>query len=392
MASEDRTAATAVAPADPASGAGVAAPQPGAAVPAEWTALMADLAAQPWSYDFFQALRRIECMHPTQPRIGTSARPEQDPVRLGQEPSMNFAPSTLAAFGRERRARAPRLAGYFFGLFGPNGALPSHLTEYAWERLHHHHDPSFARFLDVFHHRMLSLFYRAWATARPTVSFDRPDPQSRRSVAVDRPEKQADWFARYVASLFGMGMDSLRFEERNAELLERDAMPDRAKLFYAGILAGQTKHPAGLRAMLADFFGLPVAVREFVGEWVKMPMASRCRLGETPETGALGQTAIIGSCVWGAQHRFRLVLGPMTLADYRRFLPGLPSLRRLVAFSRNYLGFQFAWDLNLVLRREEVPALKLDGGGQLGWTTWLPAARFDRDPADLVIDPERWQG
>jgi type VI secretion system protein ImpH len=82
----------------------------------------------------------------------------------------------------------------------------------------------------------------------------------------------------------------------------------------------------------------------------------------------------------------------MTLADYRRFLPGLPSLRRLVAFARNYLGFQFAWDLNLVLRREQVPALRLDGGGQLGWTTWLPAARFERDPADLVIEPERWQG
>lgn len=325
------------------------------------------LRSQPWSFDFFQAVRRIECAHPKLPRIGTSARPGDDPVRFAQLPSLAFAPSTVAAYTPALDGRAPRLAGYFFGMLGPNGALPSHLTEYAIERTHHHHDPTFARFLDVFHHRMIASFYRAWSLSRPAVSFDRPAPQT-------------DWFGRYLASLCGLGFASLR---------ERDGMPDRAKLYYAGLLAGQTKHPAGLRAMLADFFGIGVAIREFIGEWVRIPEPSRWRLsaGASADFGLLGHSVLLGACVWGAQHRFRLVFGPLRLDDYCRFLPGKPSLARVVAFVRNAIGDEKAWDLNLVLCRGDVPALCLNGAAQLGWTTWLPAPRVERDPDDLILEP-----
>ena len=124
----------------------------------------------------------------------------------------------------------PRLAVNFFGLFGPNGPLPLHLTEYARNRLRAESDPTLVRFIDLFHHRMLTLFYRVWAAAQPTVSFDRPE---------------TDRFALYVGSLFGLGMPSLR---------NRDAFPDLARLHYAGQLACQTRHPDGLNAMISDYF------------------------------------------------------------------------------------------------------------------------------------------
>jgi type VI secretion system protein ImpH len=222
---------------------------------------------------------------------------------------------------------------------------------------------------------MLSLFYRAWAISMPTVSGDRP---------LDRPAAgwpETDWFARYLGSLCGYGLATLR---------GRDAMPDRARLYYAGLLVGQTHHPAGLQAMLADFFGLAVAVREFVGEWVRLPAQARCRLGADVESGTLGGTALLGACVWSVQQRFRLILGPVSLGDFVRFLPGSPRLQRLVAIVRTYVGDELAWDLNLVLKREEVPHLSLGSGGLLGWTTWLPTEALDRDPADLVLEPLRW--
>jgi type VI secretion system protein ImpH len=323
----------------------------------------AALRDEPWRFDFFQAVRRIEAVQSRCPRIGTSARPADDPVRFGHLPSLAFAPSTVAQFVPGTNGRAPRLLEFFFGLLGPNGPLPLHLTDYAHERISRWRDPTLIRFLDVFHHRMLSFFYRAWAISRPTVSCDRP---------------ASDWFARYLRSLCGYGL---------AGLQNRDAMPDRARQYYVGLLASQTHHPYGLRALLADFFRLPFAVREFVGEWVRLPEQARCRLGA--ESAAIGISGLLGLCIWSVQHRFRLILGPVSFADFQQFLPGSPRLQCLVAFVRAYAGDELAWDLNLVLKREETPKLTLGGGGQLGWTTWLPSARADRDPDDLVLEPLR---
>jgi len=321
------------------------------------------LQREPYRFDYFQAVRQLECANPEKPRIGRSQRPVDDPVRFGQTPSLAFAASALASFEPGKNGRPPRLSGYFFGLLGPNGPLPTHLTEYAYDRLRNGHDPTFARFLDVFHHRMLALFYRAWANARPAVSFDRPD---------------ADWFGVYLASLFGLGMEALR---------NRDPLPDLAKLHFAGRLACQTRNPEGLQAMIADFFGLPVRLDEFVGAWMDLPESGRCRLGLSPETGTLGLTAIAGARVWGCQQKFRIVLGPVGLAHYRRLLPGGESLRRVVALVRNYIGDELGWDLNLILKREEVPPLKLGETGRLGWTTWLGHRQAESDADDLVLDP-----
>jgi type VI secretion system protein ImpH len=91
--------------------------------------------------------------------------------------------------------------------------------------------------------------------------------------------------------------------------------------------------------------------------------------------------------VWSAQHRFAIILGALSYADYQRFLPGQSGLARLTAMVRSYVGDSLSWDLTLVLKRDEVPPLRLDAHTWLGWTTWLPAARFERDPDDLVFEP-----
>jgi len=325
-------------------------------------ALFEALRRAPYAFHFFQALRRLECLHRDRPRLGKATQLADDPVRLAQEPSLAFAPATLAAFDPGSDGRPPRLSEYFLGLFGPQGPLPLHLTEYARDRLRNHGDYTFARFADVFHHRMLSLFYRAWADAQPTVSFDRPE---------------TDRFHVYVGAPFGLGMPSL---------WNRDAVPDLAKLHYAGRLVGQTRNSEGLQAILADFFKLPVTLETFVGHWLRLADTSRCRLGETPATGQLGMTAVIGARVWDCQYKFRIVMGPMGWAEFQRFLPGSDSLRRLVAWVRNYTGDELLWDFNPILKKEEVPPLQLGAGTRLGWTTWLTGRPLTRDADDLKLD------
>jgi type VI secretion system protein ImpH len=320
---------------------------------------------EPYQFDFFVLLRWLESCYRDRPRIARSERPADDLVRLGQVPSLAFAPSTVAAFEPENNSRPAQVDVHFFGLFGPQGALPVHLTEYARDRWHNAHDPTLVRFANIFHHRMLSLFYRAWADAQPTVQYDRAE---------------TDRFSSYVGALAGLGMPAFR---------DRDAWPDNAKLYHAGPLACQTRHADGLRAILADYFQLPVALEEFVGRWIDLPADCLCRLGESPGTGTLGLMAIAGERVWDCVHTFRIVFGPVGLATFVRLLPDGDSLARVGALVRNYLGEELGWELRLVLNKEEVPPTNLGERGQLGWTTWLACETRDRDADDLVLEPVR---
>jgi type VI secretion system protein ImpH len=321
-----------------------------------------ELEKTPYAFSFFLALRLIECLHPDAPRLGTSRRPGDDPIRLAQEPSMRFESASLTAFEPQVDGRPHRLTVRLFGLLGPNGPLPLHLTEYAQERLQKYKDPTFIRFLDVFHHRMLSLFYRAWANNEPTVSFDRPE---------------SDRFANYVGTLAGLGMSALR---------QRDEISDWTKLYCCGHFASQTKCAEGLQAIITEYFALPARLHEFVGEWLPLPQKDIFRLGVNPSNGTLGESIILGMDVWSWQHKFRVALGPLGYDDYQSFLPGGHRIRHLVALVRNYAGDEREWDLMLILKWQEVPLFCLDGQYRLGWTTWLGKRPAEEDADDLILN------
>jgi type VI secretion system protein ImpH len=339
--------------------------------------LLAELSERPCEFDFYKALRKLEAAFPDRPRLGRSHRAGEDPVRLAQQPSLAFAPSTVAAFQQARQGGPHRLTVWFGGLLGANGPLPLHLTEYARDRTRNANDWTFVRFLDVFHHRMLSLFYRVWADAQPTVHFDRP---------------ASDRFAAYVGSLVGIGLPSLQ---------NRDAMSDLAKLSFAGRLVCQTRHAEGLQALLGDFFELPMRIAEFVGQWLPLPDDCRCVLGvardsitgssprsDELQTAQLGVSATIGDRVWDCQTKFRIVAGPLGFADYQRLLPGGESLQRLIAIVKNYAGLELDWELHLLLHCRAVPRTQLGSLGQLGWTTWLVSKPAKADAGDLMLTPQ----
>jgi type VI secretion system protein ImpH len=326
-------------------------------------AVEAGLATEPFRFDFLQALRLLERAHADLPRFGRAHRAGQEPIRLGQEPFLAFPPANVSAFVPGKANGAPsRLSVRFFGLFGPQGPLPLHLTEYARRRQEHERDPTFARFADIFHHRLLLLFYRAWADAQPAVDYDRPDEAR---------------FAGHVGSLAGIGTRPTAAE---------DGWQRHAELFHAGYFAGQTRHTSGLRQMLQQLFEVGVAIETFAGGWLTLPHETRLYLGVQ---GRLGVDAIAGERSFQRQHRFRIRLGPLSFVDFQRFLPGSGSLRRLEQSVRLAVGDALEWDLQLVLKHDEVPGTRLDGRTRLGLTSWFgwPARRRDAD--DLVLDIDR---
>ena len=323
--------------------------------------LIQRIAAEPFAFDFFRAVRLLQAAQRDLPPVGCSPSPQQEGIRFLQNPSLAFAPSTLESlrFGLDGRAR---LATRFFGLFGPHGPLPPHLTEYAHERKHNFNDPTLVAFANIFHHRLISFFFRAWAASQKAVDMDR-DADRRYPV--------------YVGSLFGIGMESLQ---------ERDAVPDLAKLFFAGRLSCPTRNAEGLGAILEAFFEITTRIETFCGQWIDLPPESRCRLGASPETGSLGLTTIVGSKVWDCQIKFSIRVGPMRLKDYERMLPDGEAFQRLQKWVLNYVGHEFMFDVQLVLHKEEVPDVKLGLYGKLGWTTWLKSNPLPRDADDLFID------
>lgn len=322
------------------------------------------LESEPWRVDWFNALRWFDARHSDKPRFGRAFRPGDESIRVSQPPSLQFAPAAVSGFGHDRAGRV-RIEQLGFGLFGPNGPLPLHLTEHVRSLSALDKDESLCAFVDMFHHRFAMLFYRAWASSQSAASLDRDDE---------------DRFGTYVASLIGYG---------EAAATGRDAVPDRARRFMAGHLVRTTRNPEGLKSILSSYFGCPFRVEEWVAHWLELAPEDQSALGSVAAHSGLGTGAVCGRRVPDRRHRFRLHAGPLSIAEYRRFLPAGDWHRAVRDWVRNYIGFELSWDLRLVLRRDEVPRTRLGGGERLGWTTWLGTRLHEADRGDLVLDCER---
>ncbi|MDR5740978.1 MULTISPECIES: type VI secretion system baseplate subunit TssG [unclassified Caballeronia] len=339
--------------------------EPPPALSRELTELLDAVAAAPHRHDFYRVMRHIEAMTPHLPRLGAGARPQDEPVRLAQDVSLAFAPAPLAALEHANGARAPRLAQRFFGYLGPNGPLPLHLTDFIRERGLHHGDRAFARLLDALLHRFLLLFYRAWAQGRPVNALDRPGH---------------DRFAFYTGALIGLADEANR---------RRDAVSDHAKLHFAGLWNMQTRPADALEAIAGALLRVPVRVAPYRGHWMTLQPDERAALRR--KGACLGRGAVLGRAVWDRQHAFRLVIGPLSLAQFESLLPGGDALPTLVAVVRQHLNGELAWDAQLVLAADDVPTAQIGRYGRLGISTWLglKSRHADcADCADLKLDAE----
>ena len=302
-----------------------------------------EAAREPWRFDFFTMMRRLERTFPDRPRIGDSASLREECALLGQDPFMDFPASNLSRV-EHAKDRPIRIYAKFLGLLGPQGALPLATTDeaHAWYLMR---DDAFVRFLDIFNHRFLQLFFRAWADARPIVQHDRP--------ADDR-------FITYIGAMIGVG---------SAPYRNLDAVPDAAKMAFAGLVSPHAKSAARLRALIGGLFGVRVEIEQFVGSRLAIEESDRSVLGRS--NAALGVETVIGAAVFSVQDKIRIRIYVSSLAEYMRFLPTGDRCEALADAVFFYLGDQLDREVELALPSREVEAAKLSRFGQLGWTTWM---------------------
>lgn len=302
-----------------------------------------NLESEPWRFDYFTVLRQLERSFPDRPRIGDSAARRDEYIQLGQDPFMDFPASNLARVVQGDN-KPLKLFVKYLGLLGPQGALPLATTE---ETYHYviAQDDAFPRFLDIFNHRFIQLFFRAWADARPIVQHDRPD---------------ADRFVAYIGSAIGVGSKPYQ---------KLDSIPDAAKLGFAGLLGAQAKSASRLAGAVCGLFKVEAEVEEFIGTRLVIEAAEWTILGR--RYNMLGEDALLGRTVFSVQDKIRVRIFTKNLAQYIRFLPTGDLCEPLADLVFFYNGEQLDWDAELAIPSGAAEPIRLGKFGQLGWTTWM---------------------
>ena len=325
----------------------------------------AKLRVEPFRFEFFQAVRLLEKLLPERATVGSRfAHPAREVAHFGAHASLAFPASEIQAL--EWPHEGPlRMIVNFMGLTGPEGVLPLPYTSLIIERLRSS-DTSVRDFFDIFNHRIISLFYQAWRKYR----FD---------AAYERGERNR--FSRQLLSLAGLGTESLR---------DRQAVPDDALIYYAGLLTQRPRSAQALRQILEDYFEVPVEIEQFSGGWFSLDRDNQCCFDEgVGDSQRLGLGAVAGDAIWDQQSRVRVVLGPLSLQEYSSFLPGGSCWEPLRAWTRFFSNEEFDFEVKLMLQRDETPACELGAesasGPRLGWVSWMKSAPLDRDPADTVL-------
>ncbi|WP_144159872.1 type VI secretion system baseplate subunit TssG [Paraburkholderia sp. BCC1885] len=320
------------------------------------------LRAEPWRYGFLSLLRRLGA-DSRMPLIGRAQRPLAEPFRLGQQPSLAFAPREIAEVGEISGRLNVTLFG--LGMLGPNGPLPIHVTEIARDRKESRRDSTLADFLDIFHHRYLTLLYRAWSSSQAAAGMDRPDDER---------------FSFYIASLFG----------QNTHEIGRSRLPAHARMSASAHLVREARNPDGLRATLAQFFSVPVVIDEYVWNWIEVDPTEHSKLGMPGSPSVMSEGAMLGEQVPDRQHKFRIVIGPLDINEYLRFTPQGDDLPRLVEWVRAFVGYEFAWELELRIKAQSAPPAVIGGPERLGWSGWLGRSPTGEPITGMRFDPEQY--
>jgi type VI secretion system protein ImpH len=322
------------------------------------------LFAEPYSFEFVQAVRLLQTFYPNRSPVGLFSSPDTELVRFGPRAVLTFPASEIYEI-EQRQQKPPIMRINFMGLIGPLGVLPLYYTELVSERLRER-DQVLRDFLDIFQHRMVSLFYRAWQKYRFMVAYE---------------QGRGDVFSQYLLDMVGIGTGGLQ---------KRQAVADISFAYYSGLLVQQPRSAEALRLLLRDYFNVPVAIEQFLGAWYQLDEPSQCNLDDGfSASQQLGVGAVVGDEIWDPQSRVRIVFGPLSLHRYLDFLPSGTAFKPLQYVVRFFGGDEYDFELQLVLKHEETPPLELGAKGekspQLGWVSWSKTREVQYDPCETIL-------
>lgn len=345
------------------------------------------LLEEPQRFEFHQAVRLL---HGHLRRLPAEDRPA---LRFRNSLSLSFPASEIVGIDSHARNADPRdgeaaapasetgmpaalerveLTPAFMGLLGATGALPLAYSEQFAQRESGGRDGAARAFLDIFQHRAVTLFHEAWRKHRLPLQFE-----------ADRRER----YLPLVMSLAGLGEPALRRRLHGDE----GGVADDALAFYCGLLQRRAVSAPHLQRVLADYFGVPVRVTQFVGRWFDLDADCQVTLGES--AFRLGHDTLLGPRVWQRDLRARVSIGPMSRTLHRRFLPGGPAALALRELLTLVSGVSLEYEVRLVVHAADVVGATLPGadasddvGPRLGWDSYLVTRPCAEDREEAAYD------
>ena len=315
------------------------------------------------SFNFFQAVRLIQQLTPGEVAVGYDSKPSSECLRFSSSSSFVFEPSAIQSIEQTREARYEMQIA-FIGFLGKSGILPDHYSELIQERLAAK-DTAFSEFLDLFLHRLISFFYRAWEKPR---------------LFLQATGAHSDAFASYLRSFLGL---------TTAGLQDRLNFSDTDLLYYAGSIAQKPCSAETLRRLLRHFFNVPVDIEPFIGRWLVLEKDETTRLGIEDSGETLGDGIAVGRRFWDLQNQYRVCIGPVCQSVFDSFLPGGKNCQPIIDLTGFLVGPTFDVELQLILAGEDVIPLHLAASStaknRLGWNSWLNPASNGPDRDDTIL-------
>lgn len=324
-----------------------------------------ELFDEPYRFEFFQAVRLLEKLFPERRAVGREALPPEEIVRFRSRVGLDFPASEIheirESVDEPGEQQKTEMFVNFMGMIGMSGVLPMHYTELVMERVRYR-DTAMWAFLDIFTHRAVSMFFRAWEKYRFPVAYERGD----------------DAFTAQLFDFVGLGTRGMR---------GRMALEDESLLPYGGLIAQKPHSSNALSNILSDYFGTTAKVEQFYGQWLDLNEESITKLGFA--NSQLGISAIVGTRIWDQQSKFRIRLGALTFKEFQAFLPNGSAHEPLKSIIRFMVGLELDFDVQLILQAKQVPGAILTTRAvrrpMLGWTSFLKTEPFKKDDEQVVL-------
>ncbi|WKX27304.1 type VI secretion system baseplate subunit TssG [Tatumella ptyseos] len=294
----------------------------------------------PWATNFLATLRQLSALAQDNPIPGNALSCKEENFRLSQAVSLAFPASEVASMCWQRNQLAIKL--FSLGVWGPQGPLPLHFSELALTRFQQQ-DSALIDFIDLFHHRSMAIFFRAWHAAQDTASLDRPTQ---------------DRFSFYLRCLTGLSLSDTLSPVREQHQL----------LSTAFHLARKNCAPQDLVSTLKALFHLPFEIEEFQAGWIDLNGKEQSQLTHQAQ---LGINAVLGEASYQSGHRFKVWCGPLSYEQYCSLHPDKPKLASISNTIQRLTGGNYHYDIHLVLAVPHTLSTTLSGNRQLGFDAWL---------------------
>jgi type VI secretion system protein ImpH len=310
-------------------------------------------------------------------RVGSFMPPEHESIRYQANSSFAFPSGEVQQISKPAANNKPwGIEVNLMGLTGATGVMPYHYTETLHSQIKIK-DHTLERFLDLFNHRILSLFYRALTKYQLALQYE----AEKLSKSKTSPRDSA---TQALLSLIGIGTPGHE---------DRLHIKDESLIHYSGLFNQKVRNASSLQQMLGDYFKIPVEVNQFIGQWQDLIDDVRSMLPDFDNPMGrnvqLGRSAMLGKRGWVAQAKIQIILGPLNKEQLAKFEPGTLGLKALNQMTRMYLGMEHDFEFIIRMREKDLPrgmSLSDEEKPILGWNSWMTNPRKTLTKAEETRD------